>query len=107
MRPENVPELLRDRHALDAIARAIVSGERGLGDAADAIADAVASLMINRLAAARVPGHRRVAHLPWNVPDRRQRVEQQYGRDLLDVLFQRTAKHLAHAAMMAFTRGDR
>jgi hypothetical protein len=102
-----VRELLKDRHALDAIARAIVSGERGLGDAADAIADDIASLMINRLAAARVSGHDRVAHLQWNAPGRSRRVERQHGRELLDVLIQRTDKHLAHAAMMAFTRGDR
>ena|SRR5437016_2426913 len=106
MRPEIVQELLNDRHALDAIARAIVSGERGLGDAADAIADDVASLMINRLAAARVSGHRRVSHLRWNAPRRRPRVERQYGRELLNVLIQRTDKHLAHAAMLTFTRGD-
>jgi hypothetical protein len=104
--PETIQELLKDRHALDAIARAIVSGERGLGDTSDAIADDVASLMINRLAAAGVPGHQRVAHLPWNAPERRSRVEQGYGRELLDVLIRRTDKHLAHAAMMAYTRGD-
>lgn len=106
MRSAIVQELLKDRHALDAIARAIVSGERGLGDAADAVADDVASLMINRLAAAGVAGHQRVAHLRWKAPRRRQRVERQYGRELLDVLIRRTDKHLAHAAMMAFTRGD-
>ena len=106
MRPELVQELLNDRHALDAIARAIVSGERGLGDAEDAIADDVASLMINRLAAAGVAGHQRVAHRRWNAPRRRPRVERQYGRELLDVLIRRTDKHLAHAAMMAFARGD-
>jgi hypothetical protein len=106
MRSENVRGLLNDRHALDAIARAIVSGERGLGDAADAIADDIASLMINRLAAARVSGHHRVAHLRWNAPGRRRRVERHYGRELLNVLIHRTDKHLAHAAMMAFTRGD-
>jgi hypothetical protein len=107
MRSEIVQELLQDRHALDAIARAIVSGERGLGDAADAVADDVASLMINRLAAAGVAGHRRVAHLRWKAPRRRTRIEQQYGRELLNILIQRTDKHLAHAAMLAFTRGDR
>jgi hypothetical protein len=107
MKTEIVQELLKDRHALDAIARAIISGERGRGDAADAIADAVASLMINRLAAARVSGHDRVAHLRWSEPGRRPEVERRYGRELLDVLIQRTDKHLAHAAMLAFTRGDR
>ena len=105
MQAEIIQELLKDRHALDAIARAIVSGERGLGDAADTIADDVASLMINRLAAAGVSGYQRVAHRRWNAPRRRPRVERQYGRELLEVLIQRTDKHLAHAAMMAFTRG--
>ena len=87
-------------------AEGIVSGERGLGDRADAIADAVASLMINRLEAAGVGGHARVAHLRWNDPDRRPRVEQLYGRELLDALIRRTDKHLAHAAMLALTRAD-
>src|SRR5262245_14930364 len=94
--PESVQKLLNDRHELDAIARAIVSGERGLGDAADAIADAVASLMINRLEAAGAAGHRRVAHLPWNETERRMRVERLIGRELLDALIRRTDKHLAH-----------
>lgn len=106
MRPEEIAELLRDRHALDAIARAVVSGERGLGDAADAIADDVASLMIGRLEAAGVPGHRRVAHLEWDPAGRRREVERRCGRDLLTILLQRTDKHLAHAAMMARTRGN-
>lgn len=106
MRPVVLRELLKDRHALDAIARAVVSGERGLGDTADAIADDVASLMINRLAAAGVAGHHRVAHRRWRAPRRRPRIERLYGRELLNVLIQRTDKHLAHAAMMALTRGD-
>jgi hypothetical protein len=107
MRLEMIQEMLKDRHAIDAIARAVVSGERGLGDAADAIADAIASLMINRLEATGVPGYHRVAHLRWNAPRRRPRVERQYGRELLHLLIQRTDKHLAHAAMMTCTRGDR
>jgi hypothetical protein len=101
-----VHQLLTDRHALDAIARAIVTGERGLGGAGDAIADAVASLMINRLQAAGVAGHQRVAHLRRDDPDRRPRVERLYSRELLEALIRRTDKHLAHAAMLALTLGD-
>jgi hypothetical protein len=104
--PGNLHEILHDRHALEAIARAVVSGERGLGEAADALADAVASLMINRLEAAGVGGHARVAHLRWNEPGRRLRVEQLYGREFLEVLIRRTDKHLAHAAMLALTRAN-
>src|SRR5262249_42691574 len=85
-RPERGQRLLSDRHELDAMARAIVSGERGLGGAADAIVDAVASLMINRLEAAGVAGHQRVAHLPWNEPERRLHFERLMGRELLEAL---------------------
>jgi hypothetical protein len=106
MPAEAIQALLADRHALDAIARAIVSGERGLGDAADAIADDIASLMISRLDATGVPGHRRVAHLLADAHDQRQAVERRYGRELLEVLIRRTDKHLAHAAMIAYTCGD-
>jgi hypothetical protein len=106
MRHRAMRDRLNDRHALDAITRAVVSGERGLGASEDAIADAVASLMINRLDAAKVPGHERVAHLCWDDPDRRPRIEREYGRELLNILIKRTEKHLAHAAMIAFTGGD-
>ena len=103
---EAIQELLKDRHALDGIARAVVSGERGLGEAKDRIADDVASIMINRLAAVGVPGHGRVAHLEWNAPERWRCVEERYGRELLDLLIRRTDKHLAYAAMMACGDGE-
>jgi hypothetical protein len=106
MSTDTLRELLKNRHALDAIARAVVSGERGLGEAEDALADDVASLMINRLGAAQAAGHRRVAHLEWNGTERRQRVEQRYGRELVHLIIRRTDKQLAHAAFMAFMHGD-
>jgi hypothetical protein len=52
-----------DRHAVDAIARAVVSGRRGLGSRADALADRVAGMMRNRLAAMGAPGSARAATL--------------------------------------------
>jgi hypothetical protein len=107
MEPESLRELLQDRHRLDRTARAIVSGERGQGEEVDLIADHLASIMINRLAAAGVPGHSRVAHLACDAPHRWPEVKRRYGRELIDVLVRRTDKHLAHAAMMALTRGDR
>ena len=106
MPAEIVEEFLRDRHTLDAIARAIVSGERGLGQREDTIADDVASLMINRLAAAQAPGHQRVAHLRWNCPERWQRVEERYGRRFLQILIRRTGKHLDHRALLTLTHGE-
>ena len=45
-----------ERHAIDAIARAVVSGRRGQGRRADALADAVAACMHNRLEAVGAPG---------------------------------------------------
>ena len=106
MQTEIVEEILRDRHRLDAIARAVVSGERGLGPVADAVADDVASLMINRLAAAHAPGHQRVAHLDWNCPERWQRVKERYGRRFLQILIRRTGKHLDHLALLTLTHGE-
>jgi hypothetical protein len=106
MQGEVVEGLLRDRHTLDAIARAVVSGERGLGPTEDRIADDVASLMINRLAAAQAPGHRRVAHLRWDCPERWRRIEEHYGCPFLQRLIRRTDKHLGHLALLALTHGE-
>jgi hypothetical protein len=106
MQAEIVEGFLRDRHSLDALARAIVSGERGLGPMEDTIADDVASLMINRLAAAQAPGHRRVAHLRLDCPERRPRVEERYGRRFLQLLIRRTDKHLDHLALLTLTDGE-
>jgi hypothetical protein len=103
MQAEIVEGFLKARNTLDAIARAIVSGERGLGEAEDRIADDVASLMINRLAAAQAPGHRRVAHLRWDCPERRPRIEERYGRPFLQLLIRRTDKHLDHLALLTLT----
>jgi hypothetical protein len=103
---EHIQELLKDRHALDAIARAVVTGERGLGPVDDAIADDIAAIMTGRLAAARSPGERREPDLPPDLSTRRQRAEQQYGRQMVELLIRRTDKHLGQAAMAAYLRGD-
>src|SRR5437870_2433916 len=99
-------ELMKDRHTLDAIARAVVTGERGLGDVEDRIADDVASIMIHRLQAVGAPGPSRVAHLDGNDVSRWERVERSCGRELLDLLIRRTDKHLAYAAMIRLNHGD-
>jgi len=72
-----------ERHAIDAIARAVVSGRRGQGRRADALADAVAACMHNRLEAVGAPGARRT------------RRRTPYRSPLLRLLFDRAAKHLA------------
>ncbi len=47
-----------DRHRVDRLARAVVSGRR-TGTDADRLADAIAALMRSRLAAAGAPGAKR------------------------------------------------
>jgi hypothetical protein len=106
MQTELVERILGDRHLLDAIARAAVYGERGLGAMEDAVADDIASMMISRLAAAGAPGHQRVAHLPVNCPERWQQIEERYGRPFLKIMVRRTDKHLGYLALLALTDVD-
>ena len=84
-----------DRHTLDRVAQAVVTGERGLDDIFDRMADDVASLMINRLAAFDAQGLGRVAHLTWNDPVRRQKVIDHYGERVIQAILIRVEKHLA------------
>lgn len=95
-----------DRHTLDAIARAVVSGERGLGKEHDRLAGDVASLLINKLKALNAPGQRRVAHLKWNAPKRWRRVRDRYGDALLDRILARVDKHLGTFALMEKVTDD-
>ena len=80
-----------DRHALDRIARAVVSGRRGLGVRADRLADAAAALTRNRLAALGAPGGVRAATLPVrrcalaSEPDELRRVIERIGKHLATV----------------------
>jgi hypothetical protein len=80
-----------DRHSIDAIARAVVSGRRELGSEADRLADAAAGMMQNRLAAIGAPGSRRVR------PRRPRPLADQ--PEVMRRLFDRTAKHLGALAM--------
>ena len=92
---DETQQLLSDRHTLDTIARVVVTGERGLGDSFDRMADAIASLIINRLAALKVPGFERVAHLMWDDPNRRQEAINLYGEQTIRTILMRVEKHLA------------
>jgi tungstate transport system ATP-binding protein len=88
-------QLLSDRHALDRIAQAVVTGERGLGGNFDRIADDVASLLINRLSAVNAPGVGRISHLTWDDPVRCQKVTDHYGESVIQAILMRVEKHLA------------
>jgi hypothetical protein len=80
-----------DRHTLDRIARAVVSGRRGLGARADRLADRAAGMTRNRLAAMGAPGAARAARM--SVRRRPLAAEPAVLRKLLE----RVAKHLAAA----------
>jgi hypothetical protein len=103
MERDLIRAILGDRHRLDAVARAVVTGARGLGAMEDAIADDMASIMSDRLRAAGVTGYHRVADRTDDPAERWQHVKQRYGRELLDLLIRRTDKHLGAAALLAYT----
>jgi hypothetical protein len=103
MERDIIQTVLGDRHRLDAIARAVVTGARGLGAVEDAMADDLASIMSDRLRAAGVTGYHRVAEQTGDPAERWQQIKQRYGRELLDLLIRRTDKHLGSAALLAYT----
>jgi hypothetical protein len=78
-----------DRRMIDRIARAVVSGERGLGARADRLADRVAGMTRNQLAAMDAPGSVRAEKLTV----RRSPLATESA--VLRRLFKRVAKHLA------------
>jgi len=88
-----------NRHTIDLIARAVVSGRRGYGKRLDRVADAIAGLIKNRLEATEAPGavharnsHKAEAALP--------------NREILDCLLNRIEKHLA-SLVLAQNTDDR
>jgi|SRR2546429_2197635 len=84
------------RAEADRIARAVVSGRRGAGARADALAAKLASAMRSRLEAVQAPGAARVQRSSRAVP----RLGDG-GR-----LLARVEKHLASWALVSDRRGD-
>jgi hypothetical protein len=72
-----------DRHDIDRVARAVASGRRGLGSRLDALADAIAGRMTQKLEAAGVPTARS-----------RCASEVAIDRATRDVIISRVSKHL-------------
>jgi hypothetical protein len=99
---DETQQLLSDRHTLDTIARAVVTGERGLGGSFDRMADDIASLMINRLAALKALGFGRVAHLTWDDPIRWQETANHYSERTIRTILVRVEKHLTTHGWEAF-----
>ena len=87
-----------DRFQVDAVARAIVSGERTLGEKLDRFTDEVASLITQKLQAFGVKGFHRIDHLKWDNWQRQHVIVARYGRELVHRVLDRVGKHLPHAA---------
>ncbi len=85
-----------NRHTLDRVARAVVSGQRGYGEQLDHLADRVAELLHSRLEAVGVPGAKAVR---CSSDDSRPEPQ------LLTALLARVEKHLAWQALTAGTHG--
>jgi hypothetical protein len=90
-----------DRHSLDAVARAVVSGRRGHGQRIDRLADFVAGLMPSRLAAlgAGRAKPKRSNREPPPVPAALRNPR------TLETLLRRVQKHLEQKAMAEALRG--
>lgn len=84
-----------DRLILDHIARAVVSGERRLGRHGNRLADAVACLITNRLAALGARGENR-ARLAARGRDARR---PPFDPALVQRVMDRVTKHLGHLAI--------
>ena len=84
-----------DRHRLDRLARAVVSGQRGHGRQLDRLADALAALMRSRLHAVGAPGAERTGR---RIPSLNGAARAIGGRDALTRLVRRVDKHLGPLA---------
>ena len=87
-----------DRHTLDLVARAVVSGRRGHGKRLDRVADAIAGLLKNRLEATEAPGavRTRSSHKAEKTL---------LDRELLNSLLRRIEKHLASLVLTQSVNG--
>jgi hypothetical protein len=81
-----------NRYEIDAVARAILSGERNLKPEFNQCADQAASLITQFLYAQRVPGRFRTKGLRWNAPFRKEKVLSQLGREKFQQIFSRVRK---------------
>jgi len=83
-----------DRHQIDAIARAVLTGRRELGSKLNKITDQVASLMTQFLLAQCVPGRIRVRTLRWRAPFRKRAVLSTLDEKTFKSIFLRIRKLL-------------
>ena len=87
-----------DRHQIDAVARALVSGERPFSDAINQMVDRLAAIIKSRLQAHQVPGYRNVAHISSDGTQSWRVLQSWLGSSLIDRILGRVTKFLPHAA---------
>lgn len=83
-----------DRHAMDAVAQAVVNGERVLSPSLNKLANDMASLVINLLEAHKLPGFKQVRRLSRHDPQRHLRKQALYGHKTVQRILKRISKHL-------------
>jgi len=72
-----------NRHEIDQVGRAVLSGERQMSPLSNKLADDIASLMIQKLKAHKVPGARRLQQKRWDVLKRTLWIRQKYSEVLV------------------------
>ncbi len=88
------PITLSNRHEIDALARAVASGERPFAEAKNQLADEIASLLSNRLKAHGAPGYQRIKRRKWDNGAHRLVIYRLYGQELVERLLKRVEIHL-------------
>ncbi len=83
-----------DRHQIDAVARAIVTGDRKLEVGLNKLADEGAALMTHKLQAHQVPGYLIVKRLKRDDGFRKIRLVEKYNSQLIKQILDRTNKFL-------------
>lgn len=81
-----------DRYAVDAIARAVISGKRSLTPIHNQFSDALAGLVRSRLEAHHAPGFKRVRRRKTSSGEQKLLVDFLYGRELVERILKRVEK---------------
>jgi len=88
------PAFSLNRHQIEEVAKAVLSGERRNVTQLNSLADQIARLMIQKLKAYGCPGYKRVQHFRWRAPYRRIRLRAFLPDELLKVILIRADRLL-------------
>lgn len=83
-----------NRHEIDAVARAIINGERKLSGELNELTDECAALMVQKLQAHQSPGYSTVKRLKADKGLKKARLFEKYNASLIKQILQRTNKFL-------------